>query len=748
MCVGDVFADHVAQRAVAVEIADFADEVRAPALADTCFEALVLVVGGQVVDALGQAGQADFTVAHAGGAFRVADLDVAVVEGGAGLDAEAFQRREDQLQRQRGGEFDTAQGAALAVERGAEGAGGQHRGRARRRHVAGHQCGEIVVVAALGVDVALEVLVEERRGHVSTVGKILLVGDVQGIGAPRIQHGVAAAGAGAPGRGVDTEFQRGTQLIHARACDLLGHRKAQRLLVRELEGQVQAGQPVAVGLAIVDGPHFATGRLRGVPVVGLRGLVCTLQLHANIAAHTHFAPFGIDVRTQPGSGDFFFHRPGLGYQERGVVAGVEQHVARHCRRHIPCWQGAETGEAEIDRCVLQVRRHRGLALRAQGDIAFGLGLLLFAIGVVDAHIQIREPAQRFGHREAGLQARALEHVFHARHLAVAGAVDGVGEEQLIRIGIIHARRQLREAVADNRHAHGVQLRHGGALKIVFQVQFVASGLGVVQVRDDLDGPGCDFVVPAEGVDLVFALVVHATHQRIDAAGIAADEGIAIVDAHLADVQAGRVAAVVVAQVELELVGGVDLLGFGVEGIERAGPGIGRAILQRGHDAVALLIAGASQGLDAIGEIHAICDARTLPLRVDLLPRFVQAHLVFLDRHVGVRVTDGQADDAVCELVDVADIEAVAVRVDVGGLAQGVALIAATDGDHALVVAQRAGGLHVHGARQALTDQAGIGGLVDGDAADQFGWILVEFHAAVVAGADHFAPIEQRGGKVR
>ena len=114
----------------------------------------------------------------------------------------------------------------------------------------------------------------------------------------------------------------------------------------------------------------------------------------------------------------------------------------------------------------------------------------------------------------------------------------------------------------------------------------------------------------------------------------------------------------------------------------------------------------------------------------------------------MRIADGQAHGAVGELVHVADVEAVAIRVDVGGLAQRVLLVAAADRDDPLAVAERAHGLHVQGAGQALADQAGVRGLVDGDAADQLGRVLVELDAAVVTGADHLAAIEQGGGEVR
>jgi hypothetical protein len=57
-------------------------------------------------------------------------------------------------------------------------------------------------------------------------------------------------------------------------------------------------------------------------------------------------------------------------------------------------------------------------------------------------------------------------------------------------------------------------------------------------------------------------------------------------------------------------------------------------------------------------------------------------------------------------------------------------------------------LQVDRAGQAARHQRSVRRLVHGDAVDQFGWILVVFGAAVVAGRDLLAAVQQRGGKVR
>ncbi|MNS73346.1 hypothetical protein D3C72_1067840 [compost metagenome] len=187
----------------------------------------------------------------------------------------------------------------------------------------------------------------------------------------------------------------------------------------------------------------------------------------------------------------------------------------------------------------------------------------------------------------------------------------------------------------------------------------------------------------------------------------------------------------------------------MERVEGAGPAVVRPELDRGHHTVALVVAGAAQRLDAVGEVGASGNTGAVAVGGVLGgPRLVQAHLVFLDRHVAVRVADGDAQGVVHELVDVAGAEAVAVRVGVGGAAQRALLVAAADRDDAVGEAERTCGLHVDGARQALADQCRIRGLVHGHAVDQLGRVLVELDAAVVAGADHFTAVEQGGGEIR
>lgn len=211
------------------------------------------------------------------------------------------------------------------------------------------------------------------------------------------------------------------------------------------------------------------------------------------------------------------------------------------------------------------------------------------------------------------------------------------------------------------------------------------------------------------------------------------------------------AAVVARQVHFELVRRVFLVGLGVEQVQGARPVVRRTVLQRRHHRVALDLTGAAQRLDAVGEERAFrhAVAETVAIRAGRrAPRLVQADLVLLDRQLRVRVTDREPERAVHELADVAGVDAIAVAVGVGGVAQRIALVAAAYRDDRLVVVERAHGAHVDRARQALADEAGIGRLVHGHAAHQLGGILVELDAAVVAGGHHLAAVEQRGGEVR
>ena len=622
---------------------------------------------------------------------------------------------------------------------------------ARLRHVVDNETREVVPVHRLLVDVAAQVLVVGGRRHVGLVAEVLLPRQVDRVGSPRIQRRVAAGGARPAGRAIDAELQARVHLLHPRTRHLLGQREAHRLLARQAPGQVHRGQVVGVGLAALDRLHAAGVVVeRRVPVVGLRGLVGAHDLQADVAAHRHAEGGCVQVALQEGGGRLLLDLPGLGDQVAGRLRRREGHVAADRARHVPGRDQSQAGEAQVHRAVLQVRRDRGIALRADVDVAFRLALLLRAVRVVQARLEVGEqPRGEVGRRQVAHQLEAGQLVLDAGHLAVAGAVDRVLQQQLGRVRIVaQPRHDLREAAGAERQAHVVQRPVGrggpGQLRVVLQAQLVAGGARVVHVGHQRQAAlELQLVVPARGDDLVVALVVHAAHQRIGVQQRAAGLGAVVVDGGVRPVQAGRRVVAVPAQVHLELVGGVDLLGLGPEAVDDAGPVLARTELDRAHQRVALALASAAQGLDAAG----VVGARRQAGAAGLVPGLIEADLLFLDRRLLVRIPQRHADAAVGELVDVAGAQAVAGGAGVGRLAQRVALAAGVQRHHAVAEIQRADRLHVDGARQALADQPRFRRLVDHHGAEQLGRVLVELDAAVVAGGDQFAAVEQRGREV-
>ena len=92
--------------------------------------------------------------------------------------------------------------------------------RSQHQRAAGH--GHVLIV-----DVALQVLVEHRGRHIGAFTEVLFVGQVERGGTPRIQQRVAATGEAVAQTVVlirtigRIHLQRGTQLVDARASDLL-----------------------------------------------------------------------------------------------------------------------------------------------------------------------------------------------------------------------------------------------------------------------------------------------------------------------------------------------------------------------------------------------------------------------------------------------------------------------------------------------------------------------------------------------
>ena len=110
--------------------------------------------------------------------------------------------------------------------------------------------------------------------------------------------------------------------------------------------------------------------------------------------------------------------------------------------------------------------------------------------------------------------------------------------------------------------------------------------------------------------------------------------------------------------------------------------------------------------------------------------------------------DGDADFLVGELVDVGEGFAVAAGFGAGvDRAEAVPFVEGVGRDGAPALAERPHRLHVDRAGEALAEEGGVGGLVDHDAGEQLGGVLVVFHGTAGAGADLFAAVQQTGAEV-
>src|SRR5690606_15439172 len=118
----------------------------------------------------------------------------------------------------------------------------------------------------------------------------------------------------------------------------------------------------------------------------------------------------------------------------------------------------------------------------------------------------------------------------------------------------------------------------------------------------------------------------------------------------------------------------------------ARPGVGRAELQGHHQPVALCVAGAAQCLDTVGVKGSRWDTRPPVVAKEWLPRLVQANLVFLDRGVGMRITDREAETPVIRARDVTGVDPFAVAGSIRRRTQRVVLAPHADYPHRLVEA--------------------------------------------------------------
>ena len=275
---------------------------------------------------------------------------------------------------------------------------------------------------------------------------------------------------------------------------------------------------------------------------------------------------------------------------------------------------------------------------------------------------------------------------------------------------------------------------------------MAVGLRVADVTDE--GPLLVVIlrVPAEGGELVDAIVVDAADERVDAGDGAADEDAALDHCGGVAVSWRRAGLVVGVAADVRLEAAICLLAaeLRVVDVEDIRPVRGRAPLEDAHEAVAGVRAAAGENFQAVGRARAGGDAGAA-----VVVPAVGAEFLRDNGRLEVRVAEGDAHRLVGGLVDVGHAGAIAgvlrVRAEIR---DRVGLTAKIEGDDAPAERERAHGPQVDGARETLADKAGVRGLVDGDAVDEFGRILVELDAAVVARADLFATIEERISEVR
>ncbi|UUZ47250.1 hypothetical protein LP420_27890 [Massilia sp. B-10] len=224
-----------------------------------------------------------------------------------------------------------------------------------------------------------------------------------------------------------------------------------------------------------------------------------LHLQAEVTAQADVAEVMVDVGLDEGGRDLFVHVPGFRHQVAGGVGRRERHVLGDHTWHVPRRNHAGANEAEVNRCVQQVRRNRRWRA-VQVDVAFWLTLFLGTVGDIEADIDTRQEALGSAwHWQRSDQLEALQLVFHAWHLAVARTVDRVTHIQVGRVAVVTGRIHLREAAVAEAQGHGIEqgrVARTSHLQIVFQAQLVALGFREVHVGDQGPVAEVEVVRPA------------------------------------------------------------------------------------------------------------------------------------------------------------------------------------------------------------------------------------------------------------
>ena len=181
----------------------------------------------------------------------------------------------------------------------------------------------------------------------------------------------------------------------------------------------------------------------------------------------------------------------------------------------------------------------------------------------------------------------------------------------------------------------------------------------------------------------------------------------------------------------------------MEQVHRAGEVLGRFELQDRHRAFTRL-----RGL--VGK-----PAKAVVGHIDIGPRAIDLGRATTpgvktrSRGTGLaqtRKTECHTDGAISKLVDVGEIQALAIAFSHAGIDAG-ALFAVVDGKRALGKVERSHRLQIHRARQALADQAAVRRLVDHHTAEQLRGVLIELDATAVARGHLFTTVQQSGRKI-
>ena len=275
-------------------------------------------------------------------------------------------------------------------------------------------------------------------------------------------------------------------------------------------------------------------------------------------------------------------------------------------------------------------------------------------------------------------------------------------------------------------------------RIAFDAQLVAVGARIAEIEERAP-PVVAVVIEVEAarIEVRLALEHVVAHH---AAHIGEGAGFGETAERTVDHAAGGV-GVAEAQRQFDPALGLVVVETGIEAVDGDHEIGRRLILQRAVDPEALEPGRGDEALVAADDVRIAGRAIA-----GIAPGVEFLQLVGL---VGIGRRQRDADRVVGKLVDEGRVQAIAViaraRVERAYIRVGTLR---PDREDRLVHFQRADRAHVDGADQALADEAGRGGLVDIDLADDFGGVLVEFDRAAIAGGGLFAPVQQRLGEVR